>query len=577
MFSHINLGNFTKAFVAFCFIVFVFALLSTSNNVTAEILRYIVLAGVILILLFYNYTIEEYGTEKISESIESQTSQDNFRKSKIIEFSPTSSLYNELQVLVQSTVKSLNQSFETAIYMIDPELQVFTLQQENVNSFSKTISSSNKIISRLLSSKEKNICHQKDYPESWNELFEAETWRGSECVVIGKVNLQESIVGFVITRINHFSDITEKDNAFLGELGQFISYGLKNLDFLEIQTEKVEGRQRILELLSSLSFKSEDSEALEQFRILFNSFFKFDCLTVSTKMDTGQNCIIKLTEGINEGLNVGSEFNVHGSLHGLPISNGKIIHTLDWKDEYPNLGRFTTGADDDPSFSAVLGVPLIIDDKNLGSIIMERIGPDAFTERDKENLVLIGKVMGTAMYWIHEYDKIYQDATHDGLSKLLNHQTFKKRFQDEILRAQRFQHYMTVIMFDLDKFKRINDTLGHPYGDYVIQMVSNILKENVRAIDLVARYGGEEFVVILINTKAENAMPVGKRIVQNISEFPFNMDDEEVKMTISAGMAEYPTHHKSMKELINYADQAMYKVKKQGGDNIILFDFPEEN
>ena len=61
----------------------------------------------------------------------------------------------------------------------------------------------------------------------------------------------------------------------------------------------------------------------------------------------------------------------------------------------------------------------------------------------------------------------------------------------EILRAERFQHYMTVMMFDLDKFKQINDTLGHPYGDYVIQMVSNILKENVRAIDLVARYGGE--------------------------------------------------------------------------------------
>ena len=163
----------------------------------------------------------------------------------------------------------------------------------------------------------------------------------------------------------------------------------------------------------------------------------------------------------------------------MPITSGEIIHTTNWKKDYPNLGRNTTGANDDPGYSAVLGVPIIIDGENLGSILLERLNPDPFTDRDRENLILIGKVMGTAMYWIQEYDKIYQDATHDGLSKLLNHQTFKERFQDEILRAERFQHYMTVMMFDLDKFKQINDTLGHPYGDYVIEMVSNILKENV--------------------------------------------------------------------------------------------------
>ena len=112
----------------------------------------------------------------------------------------------------------------------------------------------------------------------------------------------------------------------------------------------------------------------------------------------------------------------------------------------------------------------------------------------------------------------------------------------------------------------------HPYGDYVIQTVSDILKENVRAIDLVSRYGGEEFVVILINTSAENAMPVGKRIVKTIANYPFDYDGEKVQMTISAGMAEYPTQDKSLKELIDYADQAMYKVKQNGGNDIILYE-----
>ncbi|HJM33307.1 MAG TPA: sensor domain-containing diguanylate cyclase [Candidatus Marinimicrobia bacterium] len=570
MFSHINLANFTKALIAFCLAVFIFALLSNTSNPSVEILRYVVLAGVILLLLFYNYTLDENSFENSLSVSASETDHPEVQSST--QLSPAKGLYDELQILVRSTVKAMDQSFETAVYMIDPEIQVFTLQYSDVEGFANTIPSKNEIVSRLLHTEGKAICHQKDVPDAWNELFDARSWRGSECVVISVISLHDNIVGFVMTRINHFSDITEKDKAVLGELGRFVSYGLKNLDFLEIQTNKVDGKQRILDLLSELSFKSEESEALEMFKSLLIFSFQFDCLTISTKLDKGQNCVVKLTEGINKDLQIGSEYNVNGSLHGLPMTNGEIIHTVNWKKDYPNLGRYTTGADDDPGFGAVLGVPIVIDNENLGSIVLERLNPNAFTDRDRENLILIGKVMGTAMYWIQEFDKIYQDASHDGLSKLLNHQTFKERFQDEILRAERFQQYMTVMMFDLDKFKRINDTYGHPYGDYVIQTVSGILKENVRAIDLVARYGGEEFVVILINTAAENAMPVGKRIVKNIADYPYSMDGQDVKMTISAGMSEYPTHHKTMKELIDLADQAMYHVKKQGGNNIILFE-----
>ena len=575
MFSHINLGNFTKALVAFCFAVFVFAILSNSNHPSAEILRYIILGGVVLLLLFYNYTLDQYGNQNGSSDAEREI--DSYQLNDNIELHYAKGLYDELQSLTQKSIKAINQSFETAVYMIEPELQVFIIQQSDLNGFINTIPAHNKVVEKLLNAAGKITCHQKDDPDSWDELFTERNWRGSECIVISKISLHDNIVGFVMTLINHFSDINEKDKDMLGELGRFFSYGLKNLDILENQVNKIDGKQRILDLLSSLSFKSEESEALEHFKRLLGISFKFDCLTISTRLDIGQNCIVKLTEGINSDLGVGSEFNINGSLHGLPITTGEVVHTTNWKKDYPNLGRYTTGNDNDSGFSSVLAAPIIIDNENLGSIVLERLNPVPFTAREKEHLVMIGKVMGTAIYWIKEYDKIYQDATHDGLSKLLNHQTFKERFQDEILRAERFQQYMTVMMFDLDKFKRINDTLGHPYGDYVIEMVSNILKENVRAIDLVARYGGEEFVVILINTKSENAMPVGKRIVQNVADYPFSMNGQDVNMTISAGMSEYPTHHKSMRDLIDFADQAMYHTKNQGGNNIILFDSLKQN
>jgi len=176
--------------------------------------------------------------------------------------------------------------------------------------------------------------------------------------------------------------------------------------------------------------------------------------------------------------------------------------------------------------------------------------------------------MGASLNWLMEYEKIYQNATHDGLSKLLNHQTYKERFSEEIQRAKRFQHHMAVLIFDLDKFKRVNDTLGHPYGDYVIQTVAKIMSENVRTIDVVARYGGEEFAIILINTTPEMALVVAQRIVDNIADYPYSMNGESVQMTISGGMSLYPTHSENMKDLIDLADKAMYNAKQVGGNQI---------
>ena len=137
---------------------------------------------------------------------------------------------------------------------------------------------------------------------------------------------------------------------------------------------------------------------------------------------------------------------------------------------------------------------------------------------------------------------------------------------------------MAIMIFDLDKFKNVNDTLGHQYGDYVIQTVSKIMEENVRAVDVVARYGGEEFAVILINTTAAMSNVVAKRIVSNIADYNFSMDGIETRLTISGGMSEYPTHSKEMKTLIEYADKAMYATKGAGGNNISIHNqYEKEN
>ena len=570
MIADLNRSNFTKILLVFCLAVFSFAILANSNNTILEIFRYLIIGGV-LVLLFYYYSIFDLkNIDETSEIVESnninELSQDksnnNFAKN----------MYIELQSLISMIVKATNNKFETDIYIIDPNLQILIKQNPESSDFCENISLNNEIVLKILSDGNIQTYHQKDFKEAWQEIFLPKPWRGSECLIANSIHFDSKKVGFIITYISHFSDINNVEKAIMGTLGHFVSYGLKNLNALEFQKNEISDKQRILDVLATIDLRLDESEAYSKFQYLLSSSFEFDCLTVSLKKEGDQNCVVKIADGINIELNNSDEFNVNGTLLGLPISTGENINSDNWKRDYPNLGRFATGADNKPSFSSVLGVPIKVNNENVGSIMLERINPIPFPMDSEKRLVSFSNILGSTIYWLKEYDKLYQDATHDGLSKLLNHQTFKERFQEEILRAERFQHFITVIMFDLDKFKRINDTLGHPYGDYVIQTVSNILKENVRAIDLVSRYGGEEFVVILINTSAENAMPVGKRIVKTIANYPFELDAEKVQMTISAGMAEYPTQDKSLKGLIDYADQAMYKVKQNGGNDIILYE-----
>ena len=564
MASKNNLPSFTRVLTAFCLVLFVFLFLPTSLSNLSEILKYLLLVGIIVLLMMYNQVL---GSLASSLSPVQDGDQSKPENANVVESNRTNTLYDNLKQLVLSTVKALNPKFDSAIYMIDPEAGVFSSQGSNADDFLDSIPTNNSIISSIL--QQSSTVYQKDDKDAWNEIFENKPWRGSECVIGSPISLHGAVAGFVLTRIDHFSDLTDKDRSVLGAMGKFISHGLGSLESLEKHIMGEENKARILELLSELNFKSDESQVLDHFKYLIRTFFYYDRLTVSLQNENELNLVIKLVDGIEDEFVKDTEFPSHGTLHGLPTVSGKVILSQNWKKSHANVARFnSTEAPTD--FQSVLGVPIMIDGESRGSLFIESMTGRPYTKADEQTFILIGRVLGASLHWLFEYEKIYQNATHDGLSKLLNHQTYKERFAEEIQRAKRFQHHMAVLIFDLDKFKRINDTLGHPYGDYVIQTVAKIMSENVRTIDVVARYGGEEFAIILINTTAEMAMVVAQRIVDNIAEYPYSMDGESVRMTISGGMSEYPTHSENLKDLIDLADKAMYNAKQNGGNGIII-------
>ena len=157
-------------------------------------------------------------------------------------------------------------------------------------------------------------------------------------------------------------------------------------------------------------------------------------------------------------------------------------------------------------------------------------------------------------------------AIRDGLSKLYTHRHFYERLEKEFSRAVRHHEPLSLIFFDIDNFKQVNDKYGHIRGDEVIRQIGEMIREFVREIDIAARYGGEEFVILLPKTETTGALELARRISSSIRSFRYNgMAGEQV--TISAGISTFPDDgHQSFHQLVDLANQLMFKAKSEGKD-----------
>ncbi|WP_049721840.1 putative bifunctional diguanylate cyclase/phosphodiesterase [Gilvimarinus polysaccharolyticus] len=174
-------------------------------------------------------------------------------------------------------------------------------------------------------------------------------------------------------------------------------------------------------------------------------------------------------------------------------------------------------------------------------------------------------------------EKMQYMAHHDALTSLPNRLQLVERLEHEVRRAKRHGYFGAVLFIDLDKFKNINDSLGHPVGDLVLQEVARRLKHTVREEDLVARLSGDEFIVVLtvldhtLDVAALKAGEVGEKIRTVVSQ-PIKHDKMELRITCSVGVVVYPDKNNIVDELLRYADTAMYHVKEKGRDSIEFFN-----
>jgi diguanylate cyclase (GGDEF)-like protein len=164
-----------------------------------------------------------------------------------------------------------------------------------------------------------------------------------------------------------------------------------------------------------------------------------------------------------------------------------------------------------------------------------------------------------------------QKAQIDGLTGLYNRAFFDARIKEEMERARRYRHSLALVIFDVDRFKRLNDTYGHSFGDVVLAEVAETARLIARQTDVVARYGGEEFVITLPEQTLEGAAQLAERVREGIEELQLRHNGEKITVTASFGVAStIEVGYESIPELVNTADRMLYAAKESGRNRVCV-------
>ncbi|MBU2539137.1 MAG: GGDEF domain-containing protein [Proteobacteria bacterium] len=181
--------------------------------------------------------------------------------------------------------------------------------------------------------------------------------------------------------------------------------------------------------------------------------------------------------------------------------------------------------------------------------------------------------MATVAQELSQLNRTLREQTsRDSLTSLYNHRYFQEMLRHEFLLAQRHQTELSCMMLDLDLFKDVNDTCGHPFGDLVLKGTAEQILREARTTDTVARYGGEEFAILLPNTDLEGATRIAERIRTRAEEYIHQDKDVSMRVTISIGLASHHAHTpKNPEELLFFADRALYQAKKAGRNKVVAY------
>jgi diguanylate cyclase (GGDEF)-like protein len=225
-----------------------------------------------------------------------------------------------------------------------------------------------------------------------------------------------------------------------------------------------------------------------------------------------------------------------------------------------------------PEVPSLLVLPLVVHDEPLGTLVLASEREGAFDETARGLLEVLASHLAVSLANARMVRRLEEQATTDPMTGLLNKRSMLDTAQQKLTAARRFGRQLSVLVIDIDHFKKVNDTYGHDVGDVVIKELGQICNRNKRSTDAVARFGGEEFVVICEETDSEGAMLLAERIRGELGRTSFHANGETLQCTCSVGISTFPHAGEGWDTLFKAADDALYVSKRGGRNRATIYD-----
>src|SRR5258706_3904797 len=362
-------------------------------------------------------------------------------------------------------------------------------------------------------------------------------------------------------------------------------YLSKLLDILSASIEKysaeyTESTERLVQglcdhraLLAMLKQQDDELDALKKLSIHLTSSLDLpdvlDAVTSETMrlIENARDVHIFLYK--NKKLNFGAALDSEGNrnkvwakprMNGLTYTiarDGEMIIVEDMKNHplYVNSPSEWQGS--------IIGIPLKVGTTVVGVMNLARSSIGGFSGSELRLLSLLSDQAAVAISNASLHQMISRQAYSDTLTGLPNRRALDERLEEEVISARKNNYSFAVIMMDMDGFKDVNDTYGHPIGDEVLRLVFSQMARGVRNTDFLARYGGDELTLILTQSDMSSAKIVAEKIVEGMKKLKYKLPDgKKLKLGISGGIALFPVNARNGPDLLRAADAALYKAKK---------------
>ncbi len=376
------------------------------------------------------------------------------------------------------------------------------------------------------------------------------------------------VIGIIEAYSSDLGAFDESDLRFLTALGRHAGTAIASAMLFERTKLHLEEEKFLSEIAHTTSTTIDTNTIIEQ------------CTSHVTKALNADVAIGMLIDSDKKNFTIISSINFNYKMLKINIDSypalASLIETL--KPSITTANTFTPFAElyDQNASRHMMVLPIAVEENLLGLILL---GWQYFIAPERLNRIsfafLMSQQIALGLEKAHLYNHIKSMALSDSLTGLANRRNFDMFLTIELKRAASLKRPLSLIMLDLDKFKRYNDSYGHPTGDKLLSKVGQILQHNVRNIDLPARYGGEEFSIILPECSCNEATSIGEKLRQVIESenFPDDIGTSTAKITASLGISTYDptvsTTLPSTDKIIELADKALYQAKSQGRNRVI--------